>query len=93
MSEIDIWHPDRARLDDEANGDKLRYERRNAPVYEDISFQLWIDEVHLYEKKWAEKYPDRGMPPINSPDWDEYVNGRPLMGFDIGKKITLKAAF
>jgi hypothetical protein len=89
----DIWDPDRARLDDEANGDKLRYGRHNTVIYEDITYQLWFDEMWLYQKKWADKYPDTGMPPANSSDWDEFINGRPLMGFDIGKKIALKAAF
>ena len=93
MSEIDIWHPDRARLDDEAIGGNNRNDRGTLLVI-DEHFQQHFDEMHLWEKKWQALYPDTGLPPNDSPDWDAFWESRATkMGKPTGRKLAFKVVY
>lgn len=87
----DIWEPNRATLDDEAVGGNNRNDR-GKPMFLDEADQTFYDELHLWEKKWQAKYPKTGIPPNDSPDWDEFWETRPKTKAPTGKKLALKAA-
>jgi len=88
----DIWDPNRAILDDEAVGGNNRNEPRDAVAYVDAKFQASFDAIHLLERRWQAKYPERGMPPSDSPEWDDLYKIKTTIP-EVEGKIAFKAAF
>jgi hypothetical protein len=88
----DIWDPNRAILDDEANNSNNRNDR-GTPLMIDEHFQRHFDEMHLWERKWQALYPDTGLPPKDHPDWDAFWESRAKMGKPTGRRLAFKVAF